>query len=73
MLKMEALRTVKEVQWLTKRLATLNCFVFRATNRCLPFFQILRKASKFKWILDYEKAFIQLKDYLSQPPLLSKP
>ena len=35
-------KTVKEVQKLTGRIATLNRFVSRATNRCLPFFKTLK-------------------------------
>ena len=31
--------TVKEVQKLTGRIATLNRFVSKATDKCLPFFQ----------------------------------
>lgn len=55
---MEAFRTIKKVQWLTKRLTALYYFVSRATDKCLPFFQILRKASKFEWTPNYEKAFV---------------
>ena len=35
-------RTVKEVQKLTGRIAALNRFVFRATDKCLPFFKTLK-------------------------------
>ena len=41
-------RTVKEVQKLTGRIATLNRFVSRATDKCLPFFKTLKQA--FAWI-----------------------
>lgn len=70
---MKAPRIVKEVQRLTRRLATLNHFVSRATNKCLPFFKVLRKVSKFEWTPKCKEAFIWLKEYLSQPPFLSKP
>jgi hypothetical protein len=43
-LEMTPLRTVKEVQSLTGRVASLNRFVSRATDKCLPFFKTLRKA-----------------------------
>ena len=39
-----SLRTVKEVQKLTGRIATLNRFVSRATDKCLPFFKTLKQA-----------------------------
>ena len=35
-------KTVKEVQKLTGRIATLNKFVSRATDKCLPFFKTLK-------------------------------
>ena len=35
-------RTVKEVQKLTRRIAALNRFVSRATDKCLPFFKTLK-------------------------------
>ena len=37
-------RTVKEVQKLTDRIAALNRFVSRATDKCLPFFKTLKQA-----------------------------
>ena len=40
-------RTVKEVQKLTGRIAALNRFVSRATDKCLPFFKTLKQA--FAW------------------------
>lgn len=72
-IEMEARRMVKEVQRFTKRLAALNHFVSRATDKCLPFFKMLRKVSKFEWTPKCEEAFAWLKEYLSQLPLLSKP
>ena len=62
-------RTVKEVQKLTGRIAALNRFVSRATDKCLPFFKMLKQA--FAWTDKCEAAFQDLKRYLSNPPLLS--
>ena len=62
-------KTVKEVQKLTRRITALNRFISRATNKCLPFFKILKQA--FAWIDECETAFQELKRYLSNPPLLS--
>ena len=62
-------RTVKEVQKLTGRIATLNKFISRATDKCLPFFKTLKQA--FAWTDECEAAFQELKRYLSNPPLLS--
>ena len=43
-LDMEPPKNIKEVQSLIGQIAALNRFVSRATNKCLPFFKILRKA-----------------------------
>ena len=40
-------RNVKEVQSLNGKIAALNRFVSRATDKCLPFFQTLKKS--FEW------------------------
>ncbi|XP_075665227.1 uncharacterized protein LOC142634862 [Castanea sativa] len=62
-------RTVKEVQSLTGKIAALNRFVSRATDKCLPFFRTLKKS--FEWTDECQKAFEELKTYLSALPLLS--
>ena len=43
-LEMSPPKTVKEVQSLTGNAVALNKFIFRSTDKCLPFFKILRKA-----------------------------
>ena len=46
-LDMTSPKTVKEVQKLTGRIVTLNRFIFKATDKCLPFFKTLKQA--FAW------------------------
>lgn len=70
-LEMQPPRTMKQLQQLTGRLATLNRFVSRSLDKCLPFFKVLKKA--FTWMEECEKAFEELKNYLANPPLLSHP
>jgi hypothetical protein len=70
-LEMEAPRTTKQLQRLIGRIAALNRFISRSTDKCLPFFKILRKA--FMWSEECEEAFGKLKEYLTNPPLLSRP
>ena len=60
---------VKEVQGLTGKVAALNRFVSQVTDKCLPFLKVLKKA--FQWIDECEEALMKLKEYLTQPPLLS--
>ena len=62
-------RNVKEVQSLNGKVATLNRFVSRAMDKCLPFFRTLKKS--FEWTAKCQQAFEELKAYLSAPPLLS--
>ena len=66
---MEPPKNIKEVQSLTRRVATLNKFVSKAIDKCLPFFKILRKT--FEWTDQCQKAFQDLKLYLTTAPLLS--
>ena len=68
-LDMEPPKNIKEVQSLTGRVAALNRFVSKSIDKCLTFFKILRKA--FKWTDQCQKAFQDLKVYLTTAPLLS--
>ena len=60
---------MKEVQNLNGKIAALNKFVSKAMDKCLLFFRTLRKS--FEWMDECQKAFEDLKKYLSSPPLLS--
>ena len=44
--------SIKEVQHLTGRIVALSRFVSRASDKCQPFFQVLKKA--FQWDAHYE-------------------
>ena len=68
-MELEPLRTIKEVQSLNGKIVALNKFVSKATDKCLPFFCTLRKS--FEWTDECQKAFKELKKYLSSLPLLS--
>ena len=62
---------IKEVQRLTGRIAALSRFVSKASDKCQPFFQVLKKA--FQWDPHCEEAFSTLKTYLSSSPILVSP
>ena len=68
-LELEPPRTVKAVQSLNGKVAAPNRFVSKAMDKCLSFFRVLRKS--FEWTNECQKAFEDLKKYLSSPPLLS--
>ncbi|KAL2226355.1 UNVERIFIED_CONTAM: hypothetical protein Sindi_1994200 [Sesamum indicum] len=40
--------TIKEVQKLTGKIASLSRFISRSTDRSLPFFKVLRKSKNFE-------------------------
>ena len=68
-MELEPPMTVKVVQSLNGKVAALNRFLSKATDKCLPFFRVLRKS--FEWTDECQKAFEDLKKYLLSPPLLS--
>ena len=63
----------KEVQKLTGMMAALNRFISRSTDKCRLFFLLLHKWKEFKWSEECVVAFQQLKQYLSHPPIMSRP
>ena len=62
---------IKDIQRLTGRIAALSRFVSRASDKCHPFFQVLKK--DFQWDAHCQEAFTALKSYLSSPPILVSP
>ncbi|XP_013608132.1 PREDICTED: uncharacterized protein LOC106314869 [Brassica oleracea var. oleracea] len=66
-------RSVREVQRLTGKIAALNRFISRSTDRCLPFYKLLKGNKKFEWNIECDSALKELKAYISEPPVLSKP
>ena len=63
----------KEIQQLTGRLATLGRFISRFTDRLKPFFTTLKGASRAEWDEECDLAFIAIKQYLTEPPVLVSP
>ena len=70
---LQAPRSPKEIQKLTGMIAALNWFISRSADRCRPFYLLMNKWKGFKWSEDCALAFQQLKEYLSQPPIMSSP
>ncbi|KAK3010158.1 hypothetical protein RJ639_012422 [Escallonia herrerae] len=58
---------------LTRRVAALGRFMSKSVEKCLPFFKAIRKAKDFEWTEECQLSFEELKNYLSSPPLLTKP
>ncbi|GJX98704.1 reverse transcriptase domain-containing protein [Tanacetum coccineum] len=67
---------IKEVQSLNGKLASLNRFLSKSAEKSLPLFKTLKKCIKksdFHWTSEAEQAFKQLKQHLSELPLLVAP
>jgi hypothetical protein len=77
--KIKALRRMqppcnrKEVQRLTGRIASLNRFISQAVEQSLPFFKVLRVNSVFQWGVEQQQAFEDLRNYLEEAAVMSKP
>ncbi|KAJ9565034.1 hypothetical protein OSB04_001000 [Centaurea solstitialis] len=72
-IEIQSPRNVKEVQKLTGRVAALTRFISRSSDKCHLFYNVLRKNQGFLWTDEHEKALQELKQYMTSPPLLTKP
>ncbi|XP_057811344.1 uncharacterized protein LOC131025564 [Salvia miltiorrhiza] len=72
-LNMTSPRNVKEIKTLNGRITALSRFISRSAERSLPFFKVLRKGSRFEWSGECQRAFEDLKVYLTKLPVLTKP
>ena len=65
---------VKEVQSLTGRVAALNQFVSKSSDKYQELFKAIKKVGKrFEWNPNCEEVFQKIKEHMGSPPLLSKP
>ena len=60
-LDMEPPHSIKDVQKLTGIVAALGRFISKSGDRCLPFFQTLKKVKNFEWTQESQGAFEKLK------------
>nr|AFU25705.1 gag-pol precursor [Castanea mollissima] len=66
-------RNPKEVQKLAGMFAVLNRFISRSADRCRPFYRLLHKWKDFLWTDECNLAFEDLRQYLANPLILSRP
>jgi hypothetical protein len=66
-------QSIKDIQKLIGCMATLNRIISRLGKKRLPFFNLLKKSSKFEWNIEVNKSFERLKAYLINPPILTPP
>ena len=73
LLGMSSPRNPKEMMSLARKVEALSRFVSRATDYCVPFFDMLKRLKKFGQMDKCKQAFQALKEYLGWPLLLPKP
>nr|GEX33222.1 reverse transcriptase domain-containing protein [Tanacetum cinerariifolium] len=71
-------RTLKEMQSLSEKLATLKRFLSRSAKKSLPFFETLKdimnkNKDEYRWTENAEKAFQEIKKVIVELPLLTTP
>src|SRR5438128_1199053 len=71
--RMNSPTKLKDVQKLTGCMAALNRFVSRLEERSMPFYKLLKKQDKFQWTPEAQQAFDNLKEFLTNPPVLVPP
>src|SRR5438105_9618272 len=71
--QMRPLTKLKDVQRLAGCMVALGRFISRLGERGLPLFKLLKKADRFEWNQEAERALQDLKEYLFSPPVLTAP
>jgi hypothetical protein len=61
------------MQRLAGCMAALGCFIARCGEKALPFFKLMKRTGKFEWTPESDKAFAELKRYLTSPPIMVVP
>jgi hypothetical protein len=61
----------KDVMKITGMMAALGRFISKLGEKGLPFFKLLKKAYKFVWDDEAQKAFEALKESLTAPPIMT--
>jgi hypothetical protein len=71
--KMAKPSSKKDVMKLTGMMAALGHFISKLSEKGLPFFKLLKKADKFVWDDEAQKAIKALKESLTTPPVMTPP
>jgi hypothetical protein len=54
-------------------MAALGRFIARSGEKALPFLKLMKRTGKFEWTPEADKAFAELKRYLTSPPIMVAP
>jgi hypothetical protein len=77
--KVDAIRNMakpsnkKDVMKITGMMAALGRFISKLGEKGLPFFKLLKKADKFVWDDEAQKAFEGLKESMTTQPIMIPP
>jgi len=72
-LEMPPPKNLKELRGLIGRLQFIRRFISQHSQRCEPFYKLLKGGVEYHWDDDCQKAFEDLKKYLLSPPVLKPP
>jgi hypothetical protein len=61
------------MQRLAGCMAALGRFITWSGKKALPFFKLMKRTGKFEWTPEADKAFTELKRYLTSPPIMVAP
>ena len=71
--EMQPPRSLKELRGLQGRLAYIRRFIANLSGRCQPFSKLMKKGVSFVWDDACQQAFEEIKQYLTNPPVLMAP
>ena len=71
--KMRSPKDLKDVQSLAGKVTALSRFILKSSEKCHPFFELMKKGKRLRWLEECETTFQQLKAYLANVPTLAKP
>ena len=71
--EMQPRRNLREFRGLQGRLAYIRRFIANMSGRCQPFTKLMKKGVSFIWDAACQQAFEEIKEYLTQPPVLVAP
>ena len=72
---MEPPTTKKELQKLIGKINFVRRFISNLSGHIEPFMGLVKIKSddEFRWVAEQQRAFDEIKDYLSKPPILVPP
>ena len=63
-------QNLKEMQKLAGCVTSLGRFISKLGEQAMPFFQLMKKKGPFEWTEEADKAFQDLKRYLTSPAVM---